>query len=182
MRDAGALLPTLNRLVRADCTTRNLRKAARLSAAYDDLEERIFGVLLVITMPPAKGNEPPDKLVPLPRATNGSFSAWQNRTSAMTSSCVSGTATASAALIERIPSSPVLVVLFSTRLPAPADLVWDTVKQTDTLRYLLVRPVSRLRVLLAKLVSVVAFVVIVVAGLLERRAKVEIEATAVIPS
>ena len=32
--------------------------------------------------------------------------------------------------------------------------------QSDTLRYLLVRPVSRLRVLLAKLVSVVAFVVI----------------------
>jgi ABC-2 type transport system permease protein len=32
--------------------------------------------------------------------------------------------------------------------------------QTDTLRYLLVRPVSRLRVLIAKLVSVVAFVVL----------------------
>lgn len=32
--------------------------------------------------------------------------------------------------------------------------------QTDTLRYLLVRPVSRLRVLIAKLVSVVAFVFI----------------------
>ena len=32
--------------------------------------------------------------------------------------------------------------------------------QTDTLRYLLVRPVSRLRVLVAKLVSVVAFVVL----------------------
>jgi ABC-2 type transport system permease protein len=32
--------------------------------------------------------------------------------------------------------------------------------QTDTLRYLLVRPVSRLRVLIAKLVSVVAFVVV----------------------
>jgi poly(A) polymerase len=28
-------------LTRSDCTTRNLRKAARLSAAYDDLEERI---------------------------------------------------------------------------------------------------------------------------------------------
>jgi len=32
--------------------------------------------------------------------------------------------------------------------------------QTDTLRYLLVRPVSRLRLLVAKLVSVIAFVVI----------------------
>jgi ABC-2 type transport system permease protein len=32
--------------------------------------------------------------------------------------------------------------------------------QTDTLRYLLVRPVSRLRVLVAKLISVIAFVVV----------------------
>jgi ligand-binding SRPBCC domain-containing protein len=28
-----------------------------------------------------------------------------------------------------------MLVRVSTRLPAPADLVWDTVKQTDTLRY-----------------------------------------------
>ncbi|KQR17861.1 CCA tRNA nucleotidyltransferase [Cellulomonas sp. Leaf334] len=39
--DAGPLLERLHRLTRSDCTTRNLRKAARLSAAYDDLEERI---------------------------------------------------------------------------------------------------------------------------------------------
>ncbi len=39
--DAGPLLPRLHALTRADCTTRNTRKAARLSAAYDDLEERI---------------------------------------------------------------------------------------------------------------------------------------------
>ncbi|MFD1718526.1 CCA tRNA nucleotidyltransferase [Georgenia deserti] len=39
--DAGPLLERLHRLTRADCTTRNRRKAARLSAAYDDLEERI---------------------------------------------------------------------------------------------------------------------------------------------
>ena len=39
--DAGALLERLPRLTRADCTTRNKRKAAFLSAAYDDLEERI---------------------------------------------------------------------------------------------------------------------------------------------
>ena len=45
-------------------------------------------------MPPAIGVDPPERLVPLPRATNGSFSAWQNRTTAMTSSAVSGTTTA----------------------------------------------------------------------------------------
>lgn len=39
--DAGALLPRLNRLTRADCTTRNRRKAMMLSAAMDDLEQRI---------------------------------------------------------------------------------------------------------------------------------------------
>lgn len=39
--DAGPLLQRLHRLTRADCTTRNRRKAQRLSAAYDDLERRI---------------------------------------------------------------------------------------------------------------------------------------------
>jgi poly(A) polymerase len=39
--DAGALLPRLHKLVRADCTTRNKRRAARLRASYDDLEVRI---------------------------------------------------------------------------------------------------------------------------------------------
>jgi poly(A) polymerase len=39
--DAGPLLSRLHVLVRSDCTTRNVRKAAALSAAYDDLEERI---------------------------------------------------------------------------------------------------------------------------------------------
>ncbi len=39
--DAGPLLERLHRLTRSDCTTRNRRKAARLSAAYDDLERRI---------------------------------------------------------------------------------------------------------------------------------------------
>ncbi len=41
VRDAGPLLERLHRLTRADCTTRNRRRAARLAAAYDDLEERI---------------------------------------------------------------------------------------------------------------------------------------------
>ena len=41
VRDAGPLLTRLHALTRADCTTRNARKAARLSAAYDALEARI---------------------------------------------------------------------------------------------------------------------------------------------
>ncbi len=39
--DAGPLLERLHRLTRSDCTTRNRAKAARLAAAYDDLEARI---------------------------------------------------------------------------------------------------------------------------------------------
>ncbi len=39
--DAGPVLERLHRLTRADCTTRNRRKAQRLSQAYDSLEERI---------------------------------------------------------------------------------------------------------------------------------------------
>jgi poly(A) polymerase len=41
VRDAGPLLTRLHALTRADCTTRNARKAARLAAAYDALEDRI---------------------------------------------------------------------------------------------------------------------------------------------
>jgi poly(A) polymerase len=40
-RDAGPLLDQLNRLTRADCTTRNRRKAAELAARMDRLEARI---------------------------------------------------------------------------------------------------------------------------------------------
>ncbi|MGL5816399.1 MAG: CCA tRNA nucleotidyltransferase [Phycicoccus sp.] len=39
--DAGELLPRLHRLTRADCTTRNVRKAQRLARTYDALEARI---------------------------------------------------------------------------------------------------------------------------------------------
>ncbi|MDU2058009.1 MAG: CCA tRNA nucleotidyltransferase, partial [Dermabacter sp.] len=39
--DAGDQLERLHRLTRADCTTRNKRKAQRLREAYDDLEKRI---------------------------------------------------------------------------------------------------------------------------------------------
>ena len=41
VRDAGPLLERLHILTRADVTTRNRRKAGRLSFAYDDLEDRI---------------------------------------------------------------------------------------------------------------------------------------------
>jgi poly(A) polymerase len=39
--DAGELLPRLHRLVRADCTTRNRRKAEALQRSYTSLEQRI---------------------------------------------------------------------------------------------------------------------------------------------
>ncbi len=41
VRDAGPLLDKLNQLTRADCTTRNPKKAAQFAALQDDLEERI---------------------------------------------------------------------------------------------------------------------------------------------
>jgi len=41
VRDAGDQLERLHVLTRADCTTRNKRKAERLRRAYDDLEARI---------------------------------------------------------------------------------------------------------------------------------------------
>ncbi len=41
VRDAGDQLDRLHKLTRADCTTRNQRRALILAATYDDLEERI---------------------------------------------------------------------------------------------------------------------------------------------
>jgi len=41
VRDAGDLLPRLHKLTRADCTTRNRRRAMTLQRAYDSLEQRI---------------------------------------------------------------------------------------------------------------------------------------------
>jgi poly(A) polymerase len=59
--DAGDLLPRLHRLTRADCTTRNVRKARRLAAAYDDLEVRIERITaaeeLGAVRPELDGNE-----------------------------------------------------------------------------------------------------------------------------
>lgn len=42
--DAGPLLGRLHKLVRADCTTRNRRRAGRLQANYDELEARIVAL------------------------------------------------------------------------------------------------------------------------------------------
>jgi poly(A) polymerase len=41
VRDAGHLLDELNALTRADCTTRDRRKAEQLATRMDELEERI---------------------------------------------------------------------------------------------------------------------------------------------
>jgi poly(A) polymerase len=41
VHDAGDQLERLHRLTRSDCTTRNQRRAERLSRAYDELERRI---------------------------------------------------------------------------------------------------------------------------------------------
>lgn len=59
--DAGPLLPRLHKLVRADCTTRNKRRAARLQANYSDLEHRIAELAakedLARVRPDLDGNE-----------------------------------------------------------------------------------------------------------------------------
>lgn len=59
--DAGPLLPRLHKLVRADCTTRNKRRAARLQATYDELEHRIADLAaredLARVRPDLDGNE-----------------------------------------------------------------------------------------------------------------------------
>ncbi|ASR38797.1 CCA tRNA nucleotidyltransferase [Prauserella marina] len=59
--DAGDLLPRLHKLVRADCTTRNRRKAIALQRTYDDLEQRIARIAeeedLAKVRPDLDGNE-----------------------------------------------------------------------------------------------------------------------------
>ena len=61
VRDAGHLLPRLHKLTRADCTTRNKRKAERLRRSYDDLERRIERLAqeeeLAAIRPEINGNE-----------------------------------------------------------------------------------------------------------------------------
>jgi poly(A) polymerase len=61
VRDAGDLLPRLHKLTRADCTTRNKRKAAALARSYDSLEERIAALAadeeLARIRPALDGNE-----------------------------------------------------------------------------------------------------------------------------
>lgn len=61
VNDAGELLPRLHKLVRADSTTRNPRKAARLQRTYDSLVERIDDIAakedLARVRPDLDGNE-----------------------------------------------------------------------------------------------------------------------------
>lgn len=61
VRDAGPLLTRLHSLTRADCTTRNRRKAASLATAYTSLEERIATLAeaeeLAAIRPDLDGNE-----------------------------------------------------------------------------------------------------------------------------
>ncbi|MFL6143896.1 MAG: CCA tRNA nucleotidyltransferase [Labedaea sp.] len=59
--DAGPLLSRLHKLVRADCTTRNRRKAIALQRTYDELEARIARIAaeedLARVRPDLDGNE-----------------------------------------------------------------------------------------------------------------------------
>ncbi|MBV8931694.1 MAG: CCA tRNA nucleotidyltransferase [Kutzneria sp.] len=59
--DAGPLLTRLHKLVRADCTTRNRRRAQNLQRTYDELEERIARLAaeedLARVRPDLNGNE-----------------------------------------------------------------------------------------------------------------------------
>ena len=61
VRDADDQLVRLHKLTRADCTTRNQRRAMMLAATYDDLEERIAQLLekeeLNAIRPALDGNE-----------------------------------------------------------------------------------------------------------------------------
>ena len=61
VRDAGDLLVHLHVLTRADCTTRNVRKAQALAATYDQLEARIAQLAeeeeLAAIRPDLNGNE-----------------------------------------------------------------------------------------------------------------------------
>ncbi len=60
VRDAGDQLDRLHKLTRADCTTRNKRKADKLARTYDSLEERIARLSeeeeLAALRPPLDGN------------------------------------------------------------------------------------------------------------------------------
>ncbi len=60
VRDAGDQLVRLHKLTRADCTTRNKRKADSLARTYDELEERIARLSeqeeLASIRPPLDGN------------------------------------------------------------------------------------------------------------------------------
>ncbi len=66
VRDAGPLLDRLNQLTRADCTTRNPRKAERFARLQDELEERIAALAeqenLDAMRPPLDGTQVMERL------------------------------------------------------------------------------------------------------------------------
>ena len=51
------------------------------------------------------GREPPDKLVPLPRATKGTSILWQRRTVSMTSASLTGKTTAPGLVLNAVKAS-----------------------------------------------------------------------------
>jgi poly(A) polymerase len=66
VRDAGPLLDKLNQLTRADCTTRDPRRAERFAMLQDELEERIARLAeqenLEAMRPPLDGRQVMDRL------------------------------------------------------------------------------------------------------------------------
>jgi hypothetical protein len=61
--------------------------------------------LSAITTPPSTGSEPPERLVPLPRAVNGTPCSAHQRTVATTSSVLSGSTAASGRLRKAVSPS-----------------------------------------------------------------------------
>ena len=125
VRDAGDQLERLHILTRADCTTRNQRKADRLRRTYDDLEERIARLSeqeeLASMRPDLDGNQimeilgiPPGPVVgrglPLPaRAADGRGPAVQRR-GARAAACVAVVADKPEPRSARVIPTPVAIV------------------------------------------------------------------------
>ena len=76
-----------------DVEVRDARLDDDLPALDVDLEDRASSRASEMTTPSATGSAPPESPVPAPRATNGSRSSAQSRTTACTSAVVPGSAT-----------------------------------------------------------------------------------------
>ena len=90
VRDAGPLLDRLHKLTRADCTTRNQRKAAALARTYDALEERIA----VLARAGGARRDPPRprRHGDHARSSTSRRARWSARPTSTCSSCGSTTA------------------------------------------------------------------------------------------